>query len=308
MPSEKQEMPQSPFYGVLGIDDRETDYQLVAGQLDLPTPRNVFADNKTQYHQPEVSKVSCTVHGSLGAASDLLGVKFTLEQRKELWTEALRLGAKEGYGWFTARAVDLVRKYALKYFNVELYSFTVKLTDEEAYRALDRGYTLVCSFSGNSTYNQDKDDGKLDLTSFGKFTYGHCVRMVGTEIKDEYELIVDNYITTRKTKNIYKVSRDKLDDLVSNGVFSANAYVYAIKEDFDAYQRGNTFIVPVWAGKSWEKALAKKVIAEGIDPNANFGDAKLEDIFVKCGLLSKNEGSVSYARLAVALDRANLLN
>lgn len=99
-----------PYWGVLGTGERETDYQLAAGEFELPKPRNTFWMNTNEYHQPEVSTVSCTVHGSLGALSDLAGERFTLEQRKEMWAEALRRGAKEGWGWYTARAVDLGRQ------------------------------------------------------------------------------------------------------------------------------------------------------------------------------------------------------
>lgn len=294
-----------PYWGVLGTGERETDYQFAAGVLELPKPRNTFWMNQNEYHQPEVSKVSCTVHGSLGALSDLTGYRFTLEQRKEMWAEALKRGAKEGWGWYTARAVDLVREFGKKYIGDDFLSFRVNFKTEDLYDSLDAGYTIVCSFRGNKAYNEDRADGILNGLEFGASSYGHCVRMVPTVEKDEFEIVVDNYINSRPTSNRYKVSRANLKKLVANGVFVENGYVFVYRRDFEKMEQ--EVVVPVWAVSSIEKAK-KLGLEDWSNPDEVVGNAIAEAVFFKLGGLTQQLGDLTKARQVVALDRLGVLD
>lgn len=295
----------NPYWGVLGTGETENDYQFAAGVLDLPKPRYTFWDKQNEYHQPEVSSVSCTLHGSLGALSDLSGHQFSLEERKAMWEEALKRGAKEGWGWYTARAVDLVREFGSKYIGASFMSFRVSFKTEELYSSLDAGYTVVCSFNGNKTYNEDKADGVLDGLDFGKSSYGHCVRMVASAEPDEYEVVVDNYINSKNKKNRYKVSRDHLKILVDNGVFAESGYIFVCKGDFENMEQESKY--PIWAVKSIEKAK-KLGVVEWDNPNEIVGNMTTEAIFRKLGVLNETSGNITKARLVVALDRLGVLD
>ena len=116
---EEKLLDKDPFYGIIEVGESESDWQLLGGVLDLPTPRNTFWRHHIEYHQPEVSLVSCTVHGALGCVSDLTGIAFSLAQRKEMWSEAIKRGAREGFGWSLSGAVDLVREMAEKYTGIK---------------------------------------------------------------------------------------------------------------------------------------------------------------------------------------------
>lgn len=290
-----------PYWGVIATGEKETDYQLAGGELELPTPRNTFHMNEIEYHQPKVSAVSCTVHGAAGALSDLTGFKFTTEQLAFFWKEALLRGADPSIGWYTASAVDLVRNLSKNIIGEEFMSFRVSFKEDDVYTALDMGYSAVCSFRGNKKYNEDKLDGILNALEFGTTTYGHCVRMVGTVERDVYEIVIDNYIETKGAKNRYKVSRENLAKLVANGVFMENAYVFAYKRDFEKMEQET--VVPIWAVKSWQKALEKGIVKESDDPFRQFADGYVEKMLIELGGLTQAEGGVSLVRFIVAMDR-----
>jgi len=291
----------NPYWGVLGDGSTDKEYQLAAGELDLPTPRNNFYDHKIEYQQTEVSPVSCTLHGAIGAVSDLTGYRFTLEQRKEMWREAIRLGAKEGWGWYVSSAVDLVRKYASKVIGEELVTFVLDIGSDEYSDVIDLGYTVVSSFQGNKKYGEDKADGVLDGTYFGKSTYGHCIRNVKTPTKDPYDVLVDNYIVTKKEANRYKVLYDHLDDLIASNVFSRRGYVFAFKKDIEDLQAGRN--VPVWALKSIQKAQKAGVLKPSDILTHVVGDPEMERALVALGALSEAQGNLTLLRFIVALDR-----
>lgn len=287
-----------PFYGVIADDFNETDYQL-GGSIDIPRAVQSFEDTKIEYNQKEVSAVSCTIHGAMGAVSSLTGYKFGLEERKTLWEQALKLGADPNVGWYTSRAVDLVRKH----FNrngKHVTSFKINVGSEDFFRALRLGYRIVVSYRGNFDYNKDRnEDGILDGTYFGRTTYGHCLTISYSK-GDEYELMIDNYHGIRK-HNVYKVPSANLKKLISNGVFFRACYVYV-----ENYEEKNSN-VPIWALQSWEKAIKKGVVNEKDDPMKVVMGSAMEETLVKTGVFKKSEEDVTLVRWVVALDRMGLL-
>jgi hypothetical protein len=301
-------LDKNPYWGVLGIDDRETDYQLVAGELKLPKPRMTFWDKQLQYHQPEVSGVSCTIHGAMGAVSDLVGVQFDLVLRKSLWQEALVRGADPAVGWYIARAVDLIRQRAKESGAPELVSFRVDLGSKEFEQVIDLGYSVVAGFRGNSAYGEDKADGVLDGTSFPNTTYGHCIRIVASKNPDSYDIVVDNYFTTRKEKNRYSIPRANFAALLKNGIFFSLGYIFAVKEDWEKHNSGETNSVPVWAVASVAKAQKKMPGIDWSESRESMDREGLEAVFKSLKLASSVEGKLPPARVAVILDRAKLLD
>jgi len=298
------EITLDPYWGCKGVDDQETDYRL-GGELEVPKPRFTYWDNEITYHQPDVSKVSCTVSSATGTASDLVGKELTLDQQKELWAEALNKGANPETGWYIRKAVDVVRNLGSKMIGEELLSFYVVLGGEDFWDVLDKGYTVNCGFRGNKTYQKDRDlDAILDGTYFGDATYGHAIRVVKDKEGETYSVIVDNYKKSNRP-NVYRFPKENLAALLKNKVFFPSGYIFVIKKDFDEM---NTLAnLPLWGKASVEKAI-KKGWTEWHNPDVIVGDAKLEVILVQLGGLTKKLGDVSAIRLAVAFDRLGLLN
>lgn len=298
-------MDKDDFYGIVEIADSEKDWQLVAGVNDAPVPRNTFWDAQIQYHQPDVSSVSCTIHGAFGCVSDLLKFVFTDDQRKALWALALARGAKEGFGWSLRGAVDLVRDEAEKYTGVKLSTYQVKLLSAEFGDLISKGYSVNVGYSGNKEYNSDKLDGRLDKTSFGVSTYGHSVRMCeDKEDVDFLNVVVDNYSKSTSKPNIYRIAKEALPDLVNNGVFFQLGYVFIVKEDETRQELLDK--IPAWGLSAATKAMKKGIDIANMD--LEVGGALLEDTLIKLGGLTQRLGSVSLLRYLVAADRLNNLN
>lgn len=305
-----------PFYGLTGVGDLETDYQL-GGELTLPKPRFTFYDKEIQYHQPDVAKNSCSVHGAMGTVSDLTNYEYSLNERKHIWDEALENGATNEVGWSLRGATDLVRGvWNGRFPEDQLVTFRIRLNSQECLNAIESGYTVYCGYRGNSTYNKDfKEDGVLDSITFGASTYGHAVRMVQDKHdKDSMNAIVDNYNKSSRP-NIYTFKKEHLRDLVANGVFFSSGYLFVSKVDFDTmnvYEK-----LQPWSVKSVEKAI-KKGWDKWDEPERIVTKDKfwfiiedlggLEAVLFKLGGLTKLQGGTSEERLAVALDRLGLLD
>ena len=290
------------YGGLISVNSAETDYQLLGGILDLPTPKLTFSDWRIEYNQSEVQKNSCTLHGALGAISDLTGYPFTLAQRKEVYDLAVSAGLDPEIGWYLRNAADLCRKYATKTIGKEILSFRVTMGSQEFFDALNKGYSVYFGYHGNSIYNKDfKDDADLDSVTFGTLTYGHALRMVRSN--DAFALVVDNY--KGRKPNSYTVKKDNIDDLVRNGVFFLTAYVFALKDDFDARDLAQR--IPLWGVKSWDKAVKKGIHANDEDPFEIVGNSKDEEFWFKVGGLTKLEGSLTRIRRDVAADRLKLI-
>lgn len=293
-------MNKDPFYGVISEEFKETDFQLGA-EIDLPRASGNFEKYPIQYNQKEVSPVSCTIHGAMGAISSLTGHRFSLLDRKGLWQDAIDLGADPNLGWYTGQAVDLVRKFYNRKFNKKLTSFKVHVGSEEFFKALRLGYRIVVSYRGNSKYNADRnEDGILDGLFFGITTYGHCLTMSYSK-GDEYEIIIDNYEGQRKF-NVYKIPSANLKQLISNGIFYRSAYVFV-----DEYVKEES-PVPIWALQSWKKALDKGIISQGDDPMSIVADDNLEAMLIRANVFQKDEAGISLVRWIVAMDRMGLLD
>lgn len=288
--------------GLIGDGWKETDYQLLGGVLVLPFPRNTYKDAKIEYHQPDIAPNCCTVHGAMGAVSDLTKYTFTPDQREAIWSEALRRGANESIGWYISPAVDLVRQKFKEFTGIDLKSFTLALDADETMDVLEKGYTLVVGYRGNAAYNADKNDGVLLGTQFIPTTYGHCLRMI-----NENELEVrnlDNY--SKGSHNSYRFTKENLKRLVQSGNFFRMSYVFAYAEDIETMNAMKN--VPEWGLKSWAKALKKGLNKAGDDPMAIIGDEEDENALFVVGGLTKREGNLTRVRRAVAYDRLHLLD
>ncbi len=290
-------MTKDPYYGVISDTYKEGDYQLAGGVTTLQQAEHSYWENKIQYNQLRVSPVSCTLMAAIGAYSDLTGERVELSTLQELWAEALRRGAKPDWGWYIHEAVDLVRQH----FG-GLNSFRVEVGSDEFFEAMDKKYSIIGGFRGNALYNQDVKDGILHKIEFGQTTYGHAIRMTKGN-NDIYRLTVDNY-AGHNDVNTYRIRKKDFKGLIDNNVFFRSGYVFAIKDTIQI----KTANVPIWAVKSWTKAVKKGVISEGGSPTETIADHVVEKMLYKSGVFNKKEGNVSRARMVVALDRLGCLD
>lgn len=294
----------TPYFGIIEGEVPETTYQLVAGKVDLPYARHRFHDKEIQYYQPDVSAVSCTIHGGATAISALTGHRFALDDLRRFWDIDLNLKVQpaiEGTGGYVHVAVDIMRE---GYTAEKLKSYGVQLISPEADQAFDRGYMLVVSFGGNTQYGADASDGVLDLTKFiDAIKWYHCLTICLDE-KDPtmMNLVVDNYWREGKT-NTYKIPRANLSELVKNKIFSNNAFVFAIQSELDH----PASLVSPWAVKSWEKALRMDIVTSTSDPKSIAGTAWDEKLLHAAKFLTILVGNLTLERKIVAMDNAKLL-
>ena len=217
------------YYGVIAERVNETDW--LGEEIILPrAPKgtNSFIKNGSiQYAQTEVSPVSCTIHGAMGAYSALTGYKFTLDERKTLWSEALARGVNPKVGWYINDAVDLVRNYVNDNLKVKVCSYRINLGSFEHGVAMRLGYSVITGYRGNALWKADRDDnGIINNTKFVDTTYGHCLHS-NYSIGDEYDRVVDSY-PARKT-NLFSIPTANWKQLVLNKVFFSTGYIYIVK-------------------------------------------------------------------------------
>jgi hypothetical protein len=294
------------FYGCRGEETEETDYQLVAGVFDLPRPRHTFDDFLIQYHQPEISGISCTLHAALTSISALTGYRFTIEQRRFLWDEAMKdPGYLPGKGWYINRAVALVRRFASLWLKEEFVYYRFELGSEEHMSIADKGYLFVTGYSGNIEYGKDYIDGRLDLIKLAQpVSYAHSLSN-GDEPNDSVDhRIIDNYFKITDGVNIYKIAKENIKKLVEVKIFFKDAYVFAYKGDVD----NPPSLVSSFAVNSVEKAK-KWGILDWSNPQQPVDSVLLEDILKKLKLLTiDTDKGCSKERLIVALDRSGILD
>ena len=223
-------MEDDQYYGVLGEQINERDYLVSESGLIIPrAPKgtNSFILNgATQYNQVEAGKYSCTIHGAMGAYSDLTGFKFSLEQRKEIWQEAILRGANPNKGWWINKAVALVRDWVNANCPDKVDYYRTELDNFDCLSVMRLGYSPIIGYNGSQLFSLDKADGILDRTSFSPRTHGHCLRATYSAF-DEYDLMPDNY--PYKHLNIYRVPTRNWNSLVANGVFFKSAYIYILQ-------------------------------------------------------------------------------
>lgn len=206
-----------PNWLIYEVSDR--DYLLWGDSIQVEIQNRPYADDTIfEYNQNEVGAYSCTIHGAMGAVSDLMNYKYSKEERKALWNKAIDQWASETQGWHFYKAVDLVRKEWNAKNKDQIISFRLPYGDT-FYEALNRGHSLVGGYRGNSKYNLDASDWTLGWTDFKPSTYGHCVRL-RKGIK-----VVDNYLG--KKSNLYTIER--MDDLIANKVFYDEFYIFLPK-------------------------------------------------------------------------------
>jgi hypothetical protein len=214
--------------GVISEIYGDKDYELAGADSiqKLPIAPNRF--NGIQYHQPDISDMSCTMHGCLTAFSSLTGYKFSDNQRLEIWELCKKQGASDKYGFYLNKAVDIVRDYVNKLEFSKFVTFRVAIGFDEYYEVMKKGYMVVTGYNGNSKWNEDKKDGVLENTEFGASTYSHIIASYDNSPQTKNEVtFVDSYVKT-SPKNIYKIP--DIIPLYQNNTIFKYGYVFAYDE------------------------------------------------------------------------------
>lgn len=309
------------YYGGIREETKDTDYQLCAGEVELPVPRHTWKDAPITYNQKEISPVSCFITGPQAGASTLINHKFTLADRKEMWAEALKKpNTNPAVGGLESDGMAITKAFIKNKLGIELRYYRVPTASKEYFDNIKKGYRAVTGFRGNAPYNVDKSDGILDETNLvGSASYAHILTVVDATAYDGE--IVDQY-PQNGDKNFYKIPTGNMLKLVKNGVFFNDAYFWAYAEDMTP----STTVVSPWAVNSVAKAKAKG-IADWSQPQQmctiELINAVLERIGMKplpsvitpdmfeatllsIGALTSQTG-LTKERLVVALDRLGKL-
>jgi hypothetical protein len=226
------------YWGIRDESYNREDFEFATGidYRELPTARNHYSGR--EYHQVDVSYVSCTIFGSGGALSDITGKELEVMDFRERWNKALTMGASESWGWYYSKAVGLWREWWNEN-NPEdkVFSVRVEMGTDLMYQLLEKGYSIVMGYRHWNGYKDDWEiDGKLDNSKFGERTSGgHCIRLC--KINESY-YIIDNYSKTpwriKQDRNKYKVIAS-IKELVDNEVFFLSGYIFVFEDDIKRY-------------------------------------------------------------------------
>lgn len=170
----------------------------------LPKLWRNFWTAKIQYNQNKWrSNNWCTVFAAMWAISDLLGVRRSEDQMKDVYNTAVKEWLDPAIGWFTHKAVDLVRKKTKEHFGIEVNFATFQMSETDLLKSLfEKWYSVVGWYLGNSAYNKDKNEDWVVSKVHKPTTYGHAIRRIDKSIIDNYFWIKWNVYTNDLMKEM----------------------------------------------------------------------------------------------------------
>ena len=174
-----------------------------------------------EYHQPEVSNSSCSIHAWIWVISNLYDNFIRLDVRSNLRNQAIENWAWEWIWWYIYKAVDLIRNWNNKNYN-EVTTFKIKNWSEIFYELIEKWYICQTWYKWDMNWIRDKnEDWVLDETfKVENPLYWHSVDI----FKKEWDMyILDSYKKTAKY-NIYRIQN--FNQLVKNKAFFENSYFY----------------------------------------------------------------------------------
>lgn len=303
-------MVKKAYYGVLDESPNQDD--LFAGtskrEIGIPAARHQFEVVGVEYHQPDVSKVSCTVFASVTALSNnVIGDDLPIEEIGKYWAEAVRRGANPSVpdgGWSLASAAKMVAElHNRKEGASQVVMLTVDMLDQvRVMEILKKGYLIATGYRGNKAFNDDLADGQLDGINFGSTTFGHAVTLTWSTKAKRVEMI-DNYIKTKKEKNVAYVFEANLSSLIRNGIFFRWGYIFVNKADYEAVNAINYFTIAEWASEAIDKFEKNGRTLNGLNPELQITPEIAEDIFYQLGIFTTKKGNCSVQRLVTGLYR-----
>jgi hypothetical protein len=206
---------------------------------DLQPPKLTFWSHQIQYNQLDVHPMSCTIFAAAGAISDLTGYRFSHDEMRLMVNEAKQYGFSDD-GWYVYAAIDFVRKWWRRARSARMASYLIGMNSETFADVLQKGYSVVTGYRGNSQYNDDvAADGVLDNIEISRTTYGHAMRIVRDKLQPNYaRLVVDNYAGYHR-HNLYRIKLQDMPKLVEKGIFFDNGYIFTntMSNQFDDVPR-----------------------------------------------------------------------
>lgn len=219
------------------VDGRDWVYN---GYKRIDPPEKNYGNTRIAYYQPEISTVSCSLHGAMTVVSNSTGIMFTLKERMEILELAKERGFIEGWGWYMNKAVKCVVDYCNSYFKMNLIYIRVPWTQYE--ELTRKGFGIVTGYNYKLGMGVDRsEDGILGNTSkeYGKTFYGHLFSLWNfRKRKDQHKEVkskiggrnfglVDNYYPKHKHNETFI---DNLQELVEEGVMFPNGYLIVEKK------------------------------------------------------------------------------
>lgn len=190
------------------IGDSDWLFWSIVDITELPNTANTFDKFKIQYNQDkQIGKNSCTVAAAMWAVSDITGLTWTEAQMRDVYESAIKEWLEPSIGWYTHKAVDLVRKKALEHLGVEVNYASLSMSDEKLRNDLmNKWYSIVTGYLGNSAYNKDKNDDWVVTKIHKPTTYWHAIR------RTNKSRIVDNYFGIKYNVYTNNLIKEMLDE------------------------------------------------------------------------------------------------
>lgn len=202
----KEQVTSEIVYGwaIDWISDSDWIFWEAVDPSDLPEVDRNFDTSKIQYNQNLWwSNNWCTVFAAMWAVSDLLGVRWSEEQMKDVYNTAVQEWLDPSIGRYTHKAVDLVRKKTKEHFDIEINFATFHMSESDLIKSLhEKWYSIVSWYLGNWDYNKDKNTDWIIDKIHKPTTYGHAVRRFGERIVDNYFGIKRNVYTNNLVKEM----------------------------------------------------------------------------------------------------------
>ena len=219
----KNEEEEIVYWGAIDwVSDRDWIMWDIVDPASLPKLKRNFDTSKIQYNQNKGwSNNWCTVFAAMWAVSDLLGITRSENQMKDVYNTAVKEWLDPSYGWYTHKAVDLVRKKTKEHFDIEINFATFEMEDVLLLQSLfEKWYSVVGWYLGNWEYNKDKNDDWVISKIHKPTTYGHAVRRFGKRV-------IDNYFGIKW--NVY--TNDLVKEMLKAGTLHRRWFVYFIIND-----------------------------------------------------------------------------
>lgn len=178
----------------LGLWEKDTDYVLCAGDIDLLPPLIKKDEIRFTYNQylNKRSWVSCTVFAAVGMASDLTNYQFSYDEIKEIDDTSYEnpefVHIRHKWEWaYVSDMIDHVRRWwnnneklVKKYWKLASYRISKYNNDVIEY-AINNLYTIDWNLCPTKEYNEDKKDWMIDGKNFGTKTNWHSVCIINKE-------------------------------------------------------------------------------------------------------------------------------
>ena len=195
------------------------DFLLIQWQ-DIAIPEGRYYDKRISYYQNDVCAYSCSIHWCMSTIANNFNITFTLDDRKEIWKQAIKLWADPNFGWDMLNAVKLVRNYVrdIKWINLVYFRVPYTLYEE----VTKKGFNIVCWYRNRSWFTKDRMDNCIvgeNIDEYWDRNYGHLISLYW----NNWLWYVDNFPAHTKCNETKIVNIDKL---VQAWVFFESWYIY----------------------------------------------------------------------------------